>query len=273
MTADVPPRNGKTLAYGIAALTTVLWLLCVLPSGVLLPEFAVLGDDWRTPMHREARLLVPALLLLIIMPVGMVLAQGRLGRLAVLAGGDTFVAGYFGILVAVSYAPRGDLGLALVVLMLVLAGLSFYEMIRVLRAGPDAPVGPLLKGVRLAICLLVLITPASHLLVDGKELASLLVPFVIVGVSAAGAAFATAPLGLRFTASGVHALLAVHVLVTLRYTILDRSPRFERIDPFGWATLGLAGLILFLALLQVVLLWRRFRRSRALVQALQPATS
>lgn len=270
MSDPTPPRKGRLLAYVIASLTTVLWLLCVLPSGVLGPDAVGLADDMRTPMHREATLLVPALLLLIIMPVGIVLAEGKVGRLAVLAGGDAFVAGYFGLLLAAQNTPRGDLALGLVVLMLMLAGLSAYEMIRVLRRGADVKVGPLLKGLRLAICILVLLVPASHMVVAGKELASLLVPFVIVGVSAAGALFATAPLGLRFTASAVHALLAVHIVVTLRYAIFDSAPRFSRIDPFGYATIGLAGFILFLALVQVLVLWRLFRHSRAEL-AVQPA--
>lgn len=265
-----PPRDGKLLAYLIASLTTVLWLLCVLPSGVLGPDAAGLPDDMRTPMHREAVLLVPALLLLIITPVGIVLAEGKVGRLAVLAGGDAFVAGYFGTLLATQHAPHGDLAMGLVVLMLVLAGLSTYEMIRVLRRGPEARVSPLLRGLRLALCVLVLLVPASHMVVEGKELASLLFPFVVVGASAAGALFATAPLGLRFTASIVHALLAAHVLVTLRYTLFDAEPGFQRIDPFGYATIALAGGILLLAVVQVMLLRRRFRRARA-TAPLEPA--
>lgn len=256
----------------MSGLTMLLWVACVLPAGPLVGGVA---EDLATPLYREAWLLVPALLLLIIGPVGVVLSTTRTGRLAVLALTDAFIAGYAGLglwlsgLPQISASPFGSLpelgtllAATLVGLLLALSALSLYETIRVMRFGADATVLPLLKGLRLAICLLVLITPAWLLVQGGRELASLLVPFGLVAISAAGAAFSRAPLSLRFTASLVYLALAAHVVVTLRYTIFDGTPVFQKVTYLGWGTLALAGGVLLLALAQVLYLGRRSRTLR-----------
>ncbi len=269
MVPDPPSRAGAALAYAISALTTLLWFACVLPAGPIVAGHAF---DAATPMYREAWLLVPALLLLIIMPVGIVLSQSRVGRLAVLAGTDTFVAGYAGLVLVGRGNIRGDVSALLVAMMLFLAFLSLAEVVRLLRAGDEGAGGPLLKGVRFAIALLALLMPAGVLVLDGRELASLLAPFVVVAVGSGGSTLARAPLGLRFTASLVHALLATHLVVTLRYTLFDAEPAFTRITIAGWVTLGLAILILLLALVQALRLYRRYRRLRVEAAALGPAS-
>lgn len=256
MKADRPSRAGTALAYAISTTATFLWFGAVLPAGTLALD---LPDDLAAPMHREAWLLVPALLLLVIAPVGVVLSQNRVGRLAVLAGTDAFLSGYSGSVLWARGTIRGDVSLLLVAMLLVLCLLSLCETVRVLRLGEEA--APLFKGLRLALCLLALLTPSWLLVRDGRELASLLAPFLLVGVSAAGARLARAPLGLRRTASLVHALLALHVVVTIRYTLFEAEPAFVFVDPIGWSTFALALLVLLLAVLQA--LWLSSRQRRA----------
>ena len=286
MSPDPPPRDGAFVAYAMSGLTMVLWVACVLPAGQLAEAAA---EDVATPLYREAWLLVPAMLLLIIAPVGVVLSTTRTGRLAVLALADAFIAGYAGLGLLASGFARIDLpavrGLpgveallattfavlpaVLVGLLLALSFLSLYEVVRVLRGGGDARVPRLFKGIRLAICLLVLITPTYLLVLGERELGNLLVPFALVAVSASGAAFAQRPLSLRLTASLVHLALALHVLITLRYTIYEAEPAFATVSAIGKATLGIAGGVVFLAVVQVLWLWRL---RRALGPAPIPAT-
>lgn len=274
MNGTLQIRPGTRLAYAISSLTTLLWFACVLPAGPLVASG--LSEDFATPMYRAAWLLVPALFVLVIGPVGIVLSQGRGGRLAVLAATDAFLAGYAGIAVlgrldmgeilghvrARNLDPRVFVEAGLILLLLVLATLSAIELVRILRRGPEHRVPPLLRGLRLAICLFVLVIPAGMLLGKRNDLAPLLVPFVFVGAGAAGPALGRAPLALRLTASIVHLLLAIYVLLVLRVTILDQAPHFARIGPIGQATFSLAGLLVALALLQVVRMYRRQRAVR-----------
>ena len=275
MNPNPPTSTSAFLAYAMSGLTMLLWVACVLPAGTLVD--AGVTEDLTTPLFREAWLLVPALLLLIIAPVGMVLSTTRGGRLGVLALTDAFIAGYAGMGLWLSgvpvlgalnreaLPPVGTLLTSVVIrlpailvgLLLALAVLSLIETFRILRSGPDARVAPLLKGVRLAVCTMVLITPTVLVSLGGREVASLLVPFALVAISAAGATFARAPLTLRFTASLVHLALAAHVLITLRWTLFDGDTPFATVGPIGWATLGCAAGILLLAVLQSVWLWRK----------------
>ena len=273
MDDDVPGRGSTALAYAIAALTTLLWVACVLPAGPLPPPSAgarPFSEDLATPLHREAWVLVPALVLLVVGPVGVVLAQHRVGRLAVLAGTDAFIAGYAGIALGARGVVRGDVSLVLVALLLGIAVISVLETIRVLRAPPEADVRPLGRGLRFALCLLALITPSGLLVRDGRELASLLAPFALVAIGAGGATLARGALGLRLTASIVHLALALHVLVTVRFTIYEAEPAVLRVEPPGAAALGLAVAVAVLAFAQTLLL-RRTRRQMALGSALTPA--
>ncbi|MFV1957983.1 MAG: hypothetical protein ACC662_01085 [Planctomycetota bacterium] len=269
MTHDPPTPVGAALAYAISSLTMLLWVACVLPAGPL--GDAAAPTDYATPMWRESWFLVPALLLLIIGPTGVVLSHTRTGRLAVLSAMDAFIAGYAGLALVGWSEIRDGVSAILVALLVGLGALSLYETARVLHAGPDAEVRPFLKGIRLAICTLVLLTPAWFLMREGRELGSLLVPFALIAISSGGAAFARAPLGLRFTASLVFLALAAHVFVTLRFTLFDGQPALERVGRMGWLALGLAGFVGLLALLQSARLWARFRRQR-LARALAAPT-
>ncbi len=284
MTDPLKPRSGTRLAYAISACTTLLWFACVLPAGRL-QDAATLSEDIATPMHRSAWLLVPALFVLVIGPVGIILSHGRAGRIAVLAATDAFLSGYAGI----ALVGRIDIGeiahrlrvgtihtwmlveAGLVALMFLLAVLSTMELVRVLRRGPRHHVPPLLRGARLAICLFVLVIPSWVLFTNDRVLGPMLLPFVFVGAGAAGPAFARAPLGLRLTASVVHALLALFVILVLHATLFEQPPAFAYIDPIGLATLGLAVVLALLATLQVgrIALKQRQVRARA---ANMPAT-
>jgi len=265
VTHDQPTPAGAALAYAISSLTMLLWVACVMPAGPLVDAAA--PTDYAAPMFRESWFLVPALLLLIIGPTGVVLSHTRTGRLAVLSAMDTFVAGYAGLALLGWGEIEGGVSAILVALLVGLSALSLYETVRVLRAGPGAEVRPFLKGIRLALCTLVLLTPAWLLMHNGRELGSLLVPFALIAISSGGAVFARAPLGLRFTASLVFLALAAHVFVTVHYTLFDGVPALARIGRLGWASIGLAGLVLLLALVQSVRLWARFRSERLALAA------
>jgi len=261
------------LAFSISGLTTILWFACVLPAGPLVGAAATVSGDAATPMFRAAWLLVPSLLVLIVGPAGIVLSQSRSGRLAVLAATDAFIAGYAGVvlllrldlprMVSLSRAGLFEIGmlvrLGLVSLLFVLALFSALELVRVLRDRPAERIHPFLKGLRLALCLFVLVIPSWMLFSDGLPSGALLIPYVFVVVSTAGAAFAEAALGLRLTASLVHTLLAAFVLLVLKHTMFFGEPRFERIGRIGWGTLGLAGLVFLLAVLQVLRIARNYR--------------
>ena len=107
MAQAVSPPVGRTVAgsaYLLAAVTTLLWVACSLPAGPA--QIATDHRDATTPIHREAILLVPALLLLVLLPVGMALARRVRGAQAILASTDAFVAIYAGL--ALGTAPTRD---------------------------------------------------------------------------------------------------------------------------------------------------------------------
>jgi hypothetical protein len=254
MQGTVSSRTGVFLAYAIAAFTTLLWFGCVLPAG---PLASGRMGDWATPMRREAWLLVPGMLLLVITPVGVLLAQGRTGLRAVLAATDAFVSLYAAAALAGKGLVHGIVPLVLDLLLWALAGLSLVETRRQLRRRNRRALWAHATGLRLAISLLALLTPAWLLVRNGIEVASLLGPFVLVALGAGGAKVATSARGLRFTAALVQLVVAAHLFVTLRYTLYDATPRLRAVGDVGRATLGLAALVLALTLAQALrLLWR-----------------
>lgn len=256
----LPTGRGHLLAYTLSALTTLLWVGCVLPAGDAAREVL---EDSLTPMHREAWLLVPALLLLIVAPVGMVLAYTERGLAAVLAATDAFVAVYMATVLAGWGAFGGTVSGLLGGVLFGLGVLSIVEVFRLLLDKRGSFLPPAFRGVRLALCLLVLLTPAWLLVQDGWELASLLVPYGLVAVGSGGVLLARTETGLRFTAASLHLAFAAHLFVVLRYTIFEvdtaRRPGLVEVSGFGWATLGVAVLVLLLALLQVIRLGRHLR--------------
>jgi hypothetical protein len=242
------------VAYAVAAVGTMLWVACVIPAGAL--QDPALLEDWSTPMHRAAILIVPALLLLIAGPVGVTLSRGAVGKRGVLAATDTFVCLYAAVAVAVEGAGTSLTYWTLAALMLFLGVLSLVEVLRYARAAARGAPAPRVAGVRLAVALLVLLMPSWFLVEDGRELASLLVPFAFVAVSAGGARLARTSQGLRLTAGILHTAMAAHLLVTLRYQLFDAEPRFSSVAPPGFAVLGASAVLLLLAIAHVGVLLR-----------------
>ena len=254
-TREAPTRGEGFVAYVLSALTTLLWVGCVLPAGHVATAGA--GPDAATPVHREAILLIPALLLLIAVPVGCTLARRSAGLRAVLAGMDGFVVLYVGLAMLGEGLVRDGATMTAAALLLGLAALSFVEVLRLVRPEGQPDRATALSGARLAISLLVLFLPLHILRQPHIERASLLAPFLFVAVSAGGARMAQEMRGLRRTTALLQLLMSLHVLVTLRYTIYRTSPTLETVNVVGEITLGLATAVAVTAALQLALLARR----------------
>lgn len=272
-TPDTPSRLERLPAYVLSAVTTLVWVACVLPSGSLADP--ALNEDWATPIHREKILLVPALLLLIAVPAGFTISRHRRGMRAVLASTDAFVMCYAGFALWAEGLVN-DIQMLVAVLMLFLVGaLSVLETIRCTRAHPPPEAKQHMAGLRLALCLLVLIVPMHLLVKQNVERASLLGPFLFVALSAAGARMARDMRGLRRTAAVLQLLLALHLVVTLRYTIHRAVPTLTDVNVAGRVTMGLALVTTALALAQLLLLMRAGPDPEASTpgdEAAQPAT-
>ncbi len=246
---EAPTRTEALLAYGISALTTLLWVACVLPAGVLAAP-GLTGDD-AVPLHRQAILLVPALLLLIAAPVGSTLARRQRGMRAVLAATDTFVTFYVALALLAEGVARDTATVVAVLLLSVIGALSALETWRTTRPQEVTLRMPAwLAGGRLAVCLLVLVLPLHILLAPDVERASLLAPFFFVAVSAGGARLAGSMHGLYRTGALVQLLLAAHLFITLRYTIYMTDPALERVLATGVVALSLALAVVLATLLQ-----------------------
>jgi hypothetical protein len=253
-------------AYLLSAVTTLLWVACVLPSGTPVLEGA--SNDAATPIHRVAILLVPGLLLLVAVPAGCSLSQRRRGLRAVLASTDAFVSLSVAIALWAEHlvlefadGPEGvliDWPLLVGSFLLVAIGaLSIIEVWRCTRPNPRPEMPGRFAGLRLGICVLVLVLPLQVLVTPDVERASLLAPFLFVAISAGGVRLARGMRGLRRTAALLQLLLAAHVLVTVRYAIYRSDPLITDVNIAGrvaiWLALATAGL----ALLQVLLHLRR----------------
>jgi hypothetical protein len=250
-TREAPTRAEGLTAYVLSALTTLLWVGCVLPAGAVA---RAAGPDAATPVHREALLLVPALLLLVIVPVGCTLALRASGMRAILAAMDGFVVLYVALAMVAAHLVRDGTTVAALALLLLLAALSGADAVRQVR--PLRGRRPGLSGARLAIALLVLLLPLHVLLRADVERASLLAPFLFVAVSAGGSRLARSMRGLRRTAAVLQVLLGAHLLVTLRYTMFRRAPVLGSVNVAGKTTLALAAAVIAAALLQLVLFAR-----------------
>ena len=266
MADETPTRMEAFTAYSLSAITTLLWIGCVLPAGPLThPEAG--GSDAAVPIHREAVLLVPALLLLVLVPTGCTLARRVHGMRSVLAGTDAFVALFSGTALGLALWAMADHdwarldipSLVAVLLLFVLGLMSGWEAWRHARGERPRPIPRAFAGARLAICILVLVVPGHLLLHPHVERASLLAPFAFIAVSAAGAGIARGLRGLRRTAAILQVLLAAHVFITLRYTMFTRddppeAPSIMGVELPGQVTLAVAALVLFVSGIQVLLL-------------------
>jgi hypothetical protein len=258
---EAPSRVEAAVAYALSSAGTLLWVGCVLPAGRL--EGVGLLSDHATPLYREAVLLVPALLLLILGSTLLLLTRGVVGMRGALAAIDTFVCLYAAVALDVCFPCQGTTFWVLTGLLALLGALSAIETARYLRAGARGLPAPTLAGARLALALLVLLAPARLLVQDGTELASLLAPFGFVAFSAAGSRIARTVRGLRVVGGVLLAAIAAHLFVTIRFTVFDAPPRFTSVGPAGWAVTVGAGVLVALATVGVVASAIRRRREAA----------
>src|SRR5438876_11425271 len=133
----VPGRLETSLAYAGAALSSLVWVGCVMP-GIRVPPG--MSDDAATPMGLGALFIVPALLLLVAGPVAAVLARGIVASRALLAAGDAFVT-WFVAGVVFFASSRGTGILLLVLALLGMGAVAVRDTLVVLRAGAEAPPG------------------------------------------------------------------------------------------------------------------------------------
>jgi hypothetical protein len=262
---DAPSGAEAAVAYALSAAGTMLWVGCVIPAGRL-AEGGVF-DDRATPMGRSAILLVPGLLLLILGPVSALIARGVNGRRGVLAATDTFVCMYASIAITLRGRGQGATFWALTSAMGVLGLLSLLETVRYARAGARGRAPPHIRGLRLALAILILLMPSWFLVEEGRELASLLSPFAFVALSAAGEKFSTSSRALRRVAAFQHLLVAAHLFIALRYTVFDGEPAFEKIGHAGYAVVAGSALLAGLALVQVAMFLRPAGRSEPALPA------
>lgn len=254
MQDEFPSRLESWAAYSLSALTMLVWVGCVVPAGPI--PGADPGGDAATPIHREAVLLVPALLLLVLLPAGCALSRRRRGMRAVLASTDTFVVGYAATALWAHGFIRDIPSLTAVTLLFTLTAISGMEAWRCTRATQSGLRQSRFTGTRLAVCLLVLILPLHLLLHPDAERASLLAPFLFVAVSTGGVSLAHDMRGFRRAAAVLQVVIAAHMLITLRYTMFRAGPPLTDVEMPGQVTLGLATGVLALTILQLLLLTR-----------------
>jgi hypothetical protein len=260
---DLPDATEIRFAYGTALTASFVWVACVMP-GVRLVDPS-LPDDLAAPMHRGSLYVVPALLLLVAIPISVVLSRQRLGLRGLLAWTSTFVALYVGVALAASH-PRGFVWVVIGALA-VIAGLSAREGWLIGRAGLrdlSDDVVPRGGDVRLALAILALLTPAGLLVTGVDERATWLAPFVFLAIGAAGERFAYTLRSLRIAAAVSLITLAAHAAVAVRFSLDDGSPASSGQTAWGVAAFVLALLVLALAIGWTVTLVLR-RRPRLAV--------
>ncbi len=278
---DLPSPRETFLAYAVATASSLVWIACVVP-GVDLAEGGI-PNDHATPMARATMLIVPALLFLVAGPVGAVLARNVAGYRALLAASDAFIAFFFGG--ALWFKGPHEPARALVTLGLVAVGIAaVIECVRAAKAGvraadaeaePDPALGSLegpepeasaqeasRGGTRLALSILILLTPASLLAEGGGERASYLAPFAFVAVSALGSRLGRTLTDMRLTTALLLVILGAHLAISVRYALNEGLPHPLRWTAAGWVAFGLTFAVLALASLWAGVLVAR-RRSLA----------
>jgi hypothetical protein len=271
---DRPTRAENVAAYAAATLATLVWTASVLP-GVHVDDPSV-SDDLAAPMLRGPLLILPALLLLVAGPVTTVITHGVVGLRALLAAGDAFVALFAAAALAGTRSSDHARWVFAAVLLLI-GAVAVRDTVLAFRvsqpepdpgpdgvepASPDAP-PPRWADLRLALAILVLLTPPSLLAVADLERASLLALFGYVAISAFGARSSRGPAGLRLTASVLFAALALHLLVTVSFVLRREGEGPARWTWCGWATVALSWALLVATLARVAILVRRRRAPAA----------
>lgn len=243
---DLPGPLETRLAYGVALFSTFAWVTAVMPGVTLRDPSA--EDDLAATLLRGAVYLVPALVLLVAVPVAVVLARHTVALKGLLAGASVFVALYAGA--AMLAARPTGFRVAVVVALALVAGVAVRDALRLARTAADAPETPRTGDLRLAVCLLALLTPVGLLFQGPDERATWLVPFVFLAVAAGGERFARGLRGLRRAAVLCLVTLALHLTVGVRYVLTAAEPAPAGWTPWGVATFGLA-----CALLLGLLVW------------------
>jgi len=259
---DLPSPVETRLAYAAALFSTFVWVTAVMP-GVLLAD-RTLADDLASTMHRGAVFLVPALLLLVAVPVAVVLARQSIALRGLLAWSAVFVATYAAV--ALGAARPTGFRWFVVAALGVAAAASLRDALVLGRARPDAdggPGGPRTGDVRLAVSLLALLTPAGLFVFGHDERATWLVPFVFLAIGAAGERFATSLRALRVAAVLGLLTLALHLAVGVRFALVAGTPAARAWTAWGIATFVLALVVLALLLGWSALLVPRGRSARA----------
>ncbi len=250
-----PSKTFAALAYALAAAGTFLWVGCVLPSGTLLEPSN--QTDAATPMFRQAHVLVPTLLLLVLLPAAAALSRRLRGLRALLAGIDAFIAFYAAGVIWLDREMH-SMGLVIACALLVLLGsLSVWEALRNLGA-EEEPLRPnFLRGVRLCLCLMVLMAPSQLIVRDGGQGGEFLVPFLLLAVSASGAQLARSCAGARRACAMLLLALAILQVIALRHGFRIVQPQIDTLGPFGRGTAALSWTVLGLSLLMVLASFRK----------------
>ena len=261
---DLPSPRETTLAYGTTGLASLVWIACVVPGAILAdPSVA---SDLATPMARGALFLLPALLLLVTLPIAMLLASRPDSMRSLLASSDAFVTLFAaGILLAGRNGdtPRLVAALALLVLCIV----AVRDAFRPAKAGPrpEADAAGVVAGgggsLRLALAVTALLMPASLLTRGPVERASYLAPFAYVALSALGSRLAHGLVGLRLTAALLLVGVAIHQIVAIRYAVEDGVPPATGWTPAGYGALGIGALCLVITGVWSTVLALRLRRT------------
>jgi hypothetical protein len=254
---DQPDVMEVRFAYATALLASFVWVACVMP-GVRLVD-ASLPDDHAAPLHRGALYIVPALVLLVAIPIAVVLSRQRLGLRGLLAWTNAFVALYTAAALA-ARAPRGFV-YGVIGALAVIAFLCAQDGLRIGRGGKrDLSDDQVPRGgdIRLALSLLALLTPAGLLVTGGDERATWLAPFVFLAIGAAGERFARTLTALRVAAALSLVALAAHAAVAVRFALDDEVPAAHGTTPWGTLAFVLSLLVVAFTLgWLAVLLGRR----------------
>lgn len=262
--AVLPTKIETILSYTCAAVASLVWMGGVVP-GTWAPGDDARADDRWTPLARGAPLLLPALLLLIAGPISGVLCRGPTALRALLAAGDAYVTGVMAVALYATH-DRDPALLVAMAFLTIICLVALRDAVVVVKDGgadtgwrgdPAAPPRSFrTTDVRLALSMLVLLTPAQLFAEPHRERASLLAPFAYVAISALGSRFATTERSLRLTGTVLVALVASHLVVAVRYVLGEGESAGRRWTWAGNTTFTLACAVLLVALARVVVVLR-----------------
>ena len=260
----LPTRSEIVLAYSCAALSSLVWMGGVIP-GTWAPADPTSADDVWTPIARGAPLLLPALLLLIAGPISAVLCRGPTALRALLAAGDAYVTGVMAVALYATHDKDPAL-LVAVAFLAIMCLVALRDAVVVVKDGGadtgwrgdvNAPPRSFrTTDVRLALSMLVLLTPARLFAEPHRERASLLAPFAYVAISALGSRFATTERSLRLTGAVLVSLVASHLVVAVRYVLDQGEGAGRRWTWAGTTTFATSCAVLLVALARVVVVMR-----------------